>query len=121
MDIEYGGVRLKVARAALRVLSIATRAPEMIESCRILWLDFFFTPGPSFLLYYSISIDGMSQEFFPSIGSVASKADDLPDAPASDSNNADPADDERLIQEIESLCMKCHEQASLQNLQCHLA
>lgn len=68
---------------------------------------------PSFLLYNSICIEDMSQEFFPSIGSVASKADDLPDAPVPDSNNADPAEDERLIQEIESLCMKCHEQASL--------
>ncbi|KAF7977618.1 hypothetical protein HWV62_3242 [Athelia sp. TMB] len=52
----------------------------------------------------------MSDAFFPSIGSVAAHADDLPDVPTSQSEQTDPADDERLIQEIESLCMKCHEQ-----------
>ena len=56
----------------------------------------------------------MSDAFFPSIGSVAAHADDLPDVPASESDQTDPADDERLIQEIESLCMKCHEQVSAQ-------
>lgn len=69
----------------------------------------------STLLFYLYRLV-MSQEFFPTIGSVASKADDLPDAASSQNDNTDPADDERLIQEIESLCMKCHEQASLENL-----
>lgn len=52
----------------------------------------------------------MAESFFPSIGSVAAKADDLPELPASETKRTDPADDERLIQEIESLCMKCEEQ-----------
>ena len=50
-----------------------------------------------------------SNAYFPSIGTVAEQADNLPDEPA-DAHNAEDDDDERPTQEIESLCMKCGEQ-----------
>jgi hypothetical protein len=53
----------------------------------------------------------MSQSFFPTIGSVAAKADQLPEHTNYDSEQTKPsADDERPLHEIESLCMKCGEQ-----------
>ncbi|KAH8826697.1 ZPR1 zinc-finger domain-containing protein [Flagelloscypha sp. PMI_526] len=42
-------------------------------------------------------------EFFPSIGQVADQADHAQD-------NATANDDDRPVEEIESLCMRCHEQ-----------
>ncbi|KAJ7232840.1 zf-ZPR1-domain-containing protein [Mycena haematopus] len=49
---------------------------------------------------------------FPSIGTVADQADhleDRPDTPLEPTNNSGEAE-EKVVQEIESLCMKCHEQ-----------
>lgn len=55
----------------------------------------------------------MSQSFFPTIGSLANKADELPDQLTSDNEQTEAsADDEKPLQEIESLCMKCEEQVS---------
>lgn len=54
---------------------------------------------PPFLLM------AQSNTFFPPIGSVVSQAGQ----PAS-SEAIEGEDDEKLLQEIESLCMKCHEQ-----------
>jgi zinc finger protein len=51
------------------------------------------------------------ENLFPSIGTLAQQADssadlvDLNDAPPKD-------DDDRAVQEIESLCMNCEEQVS---------
>ncbi|KAH7335436.1 zf-ZPR1-domain-containing protein [Rhizoctonia solani] len=52
-----------------------------------------------------------STEFFEPIGALAQKADNLPDKP----HNAEQAeeDDERPLQEIESLCMSCGEQVRI--------
>lgn len=56
----------------------------------------------------------MSNEFFPSIGSVAQKTDDLPDevdeVKQPDQQEHDNADEDRPMQEMESLCMNCGEQ-----------
>ncbi|CAE6463861.1 unnamed protein product [Rhizoctonia solani] len=49
-----------------------------------------------------------SNEFFKPIGALAQKADDLPDEPR-EAEQAE-EDDERPLQEIESLCMSCGEQ-----------
>jgi zinc finger protein len=48
----------------------------------------------------------MSDSFFPSIGSIAVKADTLDSKHVDDAS----ADQDRPLQEIESLCMKCEEQ-----------
>jgi zinc finger protein len=57
----------------------------------------------------------MSNEFFPSIGSVAQKTDDLPDDEPEqvkvDEQIAD-GEEDRPLQEVESLCMNCGEQVS---------
>ncbi|KAF8193711.1 ZPR1 zinc-finger domain-containing protein [Pholiota molesta] len=45
---------------------------------------------------------------FPKIGDIASSTDDKVDADPSDNQEGD--GDEKIIQEIESLCMRCHEQ-----------
>ena len=45
---------------------------------------------------------------FPKIGEIASSTDDIEHK---DETEADDSD-EKVIQEIESLCMKCHEQVS---------
>jgi hypothetical protein len=58
----------------------------------------------------------MSGSFFPSIGSIAVKADGLPN----DSNDPSAEDQDRPLQEIESLCMKCGEQVPLIVLCCLL-
>ena len=53
--------------------------------------------------------------FFPSIGSVAVKADQLPDNTNPEADHAEPdspASKDRPLHEIESLCMKCGEQVS---------
>lgn len=54
-------------------------------------------------------------DLFPSIGSLAEQADQLPDddAKQDSTSGADDAEgEERPLQEIESLCMKCGEQVS---------
>jgi hypothetical protein len=63
-----------------------------------------------FYAYLSISI--MSQPFFPSIGSVAAKADELRNTETEHTDADSSADNDRPLQEIESLCMKCEEQVS---------
>ncbi|CUA70664.1 hypothetical protein RSOLAG22IIIB_04260 [Rhizoctonia solani] len=50
----------------------------------------------------------MPEEFFKPIGALAQKADDLPGEPQTAVQ--DEGDDERPLQEIESLCMSCGEQ-----------
>lgn len=50
----------------------------------------------------------MAQDpFFPTIGTLAEKADGVPDNIAVDTE----AQENRPLEEIESLCMKCGEQA----------
>ncbi|KAJ6498025.1 zf-ZPR1-domain-containing protein [Mycena vitilis] len=49
---------------------------------------------------------------FPSIGAIAKQADQLedrPDTPLEPTNDAEDTE-EKVVQEIQSLCMKCHEQ-----------
>ncbi|KAK7045495.1 nucleolar zinc-finger protein [Paramarasmius palmivorus] len=46
------------------------------------------------------------EELFPAIGKLADQADKLPDAPVEENKE----EEERPLQEIESLCMKCGEQ-----------
>lgn len=55
----------------------------------------------------------MSDTFFPTIGSVADKADGLPQntQPGNDQTGVSAEDTDRPLEEIESLCMKCGEQA----------
>lgn len=48
--------------------------------------------------------------FFPPIGAVAEKADALPETDDQKSTEAPADSEESLIQETESLCMKCGEQ-----------
>lgn len=50
-----------------------------------------------------------SNNTFPTIGTLADKADAVEDKPANDQPIAD-QDEERALQEIESLCMSCGEQ-----------
>jgi hypothetical protein len=62
----------------------------------------------------------MAQTLFPSIGTVADQTDNL-QARETDGNVDDPASstlstndsEEKIVQEMESLCMKCGEQVSL--------
>jgi hypothetical protein len=56
----------------------------------------------------------MSQPFFPTIGSVAAKANEFDDDTNPDTQQTDAED--KPLEEIESLCMKCGEQVSV----CHL-
>jgi zinc finger protein len=52
----------------------------------------------------------MTSTLFPRIGEIAEQADTLQttDGPTSTENETD----EKVVQEIESLCMKCEEQVS---------
>ncbi|KAK7064801.1 zinc-finger protein ZPR1 [Favolaschia claudopus] len=58
---------------------------------------------------------------FPTIGAIAEQADqledrpDTPDQPTTDAANTEDAE-EKVVQEIESLCMKCHEQGTTRML-----
>ena len=62
----------------------------------------------------------MAQTLFPSIGSVADQTDNL-QIRETDGNVEDPTsltvssndNEEKVVQEVESLCMKCDEQVSL--------
>lgn len=53
--------------------------------------------------------------FFPSIRDAAEQTDNLEDRPDNESGIADPnaAEEERPLQEIESLCMSCGEQVGI--------
>jgi zinc finger protein len=54
-----------------------------------------------------------ASNLFPSIGTIAEKTDAIPDIP-SDAPPAQPVfDEERPLEEIESLCMSCGEQVGL--------
>jgi zinc finger protein len=59
-----------------------------------------------------------SENLFPSIGTLAQRADSSADqADLNDTTNAPPKDDDdRVVQEIESLCMNCEEQVSTDTL-----
>ncbi|PSR73812.1 hypothetical protein PHLCEN_2v10382 [Hermanssonia centrifuga] len=48
-------------------------------------------------------------DLFPAIGQVAHDTSNNPESADTQSGQADD-DDERAVQEIESLCMKCYEQ-----------
>ena len=54
------------------------------------------------------------ENLFPSIGTLAQQADSSADqADLNDTTGAPPKDDDdRVVQEIESLCMNCEEQVS---------
>jgi zinc finger protein len=55
---------------------------------------------------------------FPSIGTIADQTDlleDRPDTPLEPSTNGGETE-EKVVQEIESLCMKCHEQVRIHPL-----
>lgn len=55
-----------------------------------------------------------SDPFFKPIGALAQKTEDLPDEPENPVQAAtNEEDDERPLQEIESLCMSCGEQVSM--------
>lgn len=58
-----------------------------------------------------------SDPFFKPIGALAQKTDDLPDKPENAAQAAtteqNEEDDERPLQEIESLCMNCGEQVNM--------
>ncbi|KAI0047242.1 zf-ZPR1-domain-containing protein [Auriscalpium vulgare] len=51
-----------------------------------------------------------NEELFPAIGSLAQKTDDLAGAHTGDARPAADEDEERAVQEIESLCMSCEKQ-----------
>lgn len=57
-----------------------------------------------------------SVRFFPSIGSHAANEDARADVQDGIDGNADQQmegeDEERAVQEVDSLCMRCHEQVS---------
>lgn len=53
--------------------------------------------------------DVSSSEFFESIGRQAEKVDDGADAVAVEDGGANEGDDQKVVEEIESLCMNCGE------------
>ncbi|KAF8586435.1 zf-ZPR1-domain-containing protein [Ramaria rubella] len=56
-----------------------------------------------------MSATARDAEFFPSIGSLADQTDLLPEEPEETEKNED-QDDDRPMQEVDSLCMSCGEQ-----------
>lgn len=50
-----------------------------------------------------------SQNLFPTIGTIADTTDRLPEQPVLETRTVE-LDDDRPVQEIDSLCMKCGEQ-----------
>jgi len=56
-------------------------------------------------------VESKSNEFFPKIGEVAEKADTLEDKDLIGQTKEDD-DEDRPVEEIESLCMNCREQVS---------
>lgn len=69
------------------------------------------------VLFIFISMAQPNEEFFPTIGKLANKTDLLPDReyqlPSQDDQNED-----RPLEEIESLCMSCNEQVSMTSRSC---
>lgn len=73
------------------------------------------------------SIPTMSDRpnLFPTLGEIAGRTNDLPDVSDDDARLKDDArargaqdeGEEREMQEIESLCMRCHEQVSVTRIQ----
>jgi hypothetical protein len=61
-----------------------------------------------------------SNSAFPSIGSLADKAEAIEDRQANDQAIAD-QDEERPLEEIESLCMSCGEQVGFYPFACFIA
>ena len=53
-------------------------------------------------------VDSESNKFFPKIGEIAEKANALEDKDISEQTMED--DDDRPVEEVESLCMNCGEQ-----------
>jgi hypothetical protein len=60
-----------------------------------------------------------SNSAFPSIGTLADKAEAIEDKQANDQVIAD-QDEERPLEEIDSLCMSCGEQVSFYPLACYM-
>ena len=56
-------------------------------------------------------VESKSDEFFPKIGEVAERADNLEDKGLRERTREDD-DEDRTVEEIESLCMSCGEQVS---------
>lgn len=56
--------------------------------------------------------DSSNPPLFPTIGEIASQADAVKDVDENTTQGVEGDDEERVIQEIDSLCMKCHEQVS---------
>ena len=54
-------------------------------------------------------VESKSDEFFPKIGQIAEKADGLEDKDLIGQTKGDD-DEDRPVEEIESLCMNCREQ-----------
>lgn len=52
------------------------------------------------------------ENLFPTISQVATDTDAQPDIPDDEANGGAEEGEERQMQEIESLCMRCHEQVS---------
>lgn len=71
-------------------------------------------------------MSGQQNSLFPSLGDVASRTEALPDVQDDDKRLAHDAPtlehqeegEEREVQEIESLCMRCHENVRLEQLLC---
>lgn len=59
-----------------------------------------------------------NDQFFPSIGHLAKKADDLSEKPATTGGDVQ---EDSPLQEVESLCMRCGEQVSLHPSPLHLS
>ena len=83
------------------------------SKCRTRAPDLTLTPLSLIFRTNSVSISVMSHPLFPTIGSVAAKTNQLP-------HNLDIIDetstnDDRPLEEVESLCMKCGEQVSEYN------
>lgn len=70
--------------------------------------------------YSRAKMSGQQNNLFPSMGDVASRTEALPDVQDDDKRLAHDAPtlehqdegEEREVQEIESLCMRCHENVS---------
>lgn len=59
------------------------------------------------------SLSMPQDQFFPPIGQLAKKADDLPEELTTPD---DDVQEDRPLEEVESLCMRCGEQVSLPSL-----
>ena len=76
------------------------------------WSTLFLPPLASLLQSIHIFMTKPSEQaLFPSIGNVAQQTDQLPDIDASSPLTSETPEDDRAVQEIESLCINCEEQA----------